>query len=108
MGAWWVVFRELVCHDMEGDFLLKQLEEEKTKLEEAKKLVSDLERDIVATKERMQVERDLHEGLIDRFEQLSKETANIMKENGAKAKKMKDQQKKDMKQLDKKTAKKKK
>lgn len=93
---------------MEDDFLLKQLEEEKAKLEEAKKLVSDLERDIVATKERMQVERDLHEGLIDRFEQLSKETANIMKENGARAKKLKDQQKKDMKQLDKKTAKKKK
>merc|ERR1712137_27192 len=98
MGA--VFFGSCAC-DMEDDFLIKQLEE-------AKKLVSDLERDIVATKERMQVERDLHEGLIDRFEQLSKETANIMKENGAKAKKMKDQQKKDMKQLDKKTAAKKK
>merc|ERR1712137_232923 len=105
MGA--VFFGSCAC-DMEDDFLIKQLEEEKAKLEEAKKLVSDLERDIVATKERMQVERDLHEGLIDRFEQLSKETANIMKENGAKAKKMKDQQKKDMKQLDKKTAAKKK
>ena len=89
---------------MEDDFLGDQLGEEKAKLEEAKKLLGDLERDIVATKERIQVERDHHESLLDQFEEISKDTTNIMKENSAKVKKMWGQSKKDVKSLDKKRA----
>ena len=58
-------------------------------------------RDIAATKERIQ-------SLLDQFEEISKDTTNIMKENSAKVKKMREQSKKDVKSLDKKRAVKKK
>lgn len=84
------------------DFLLQQIEEEKAKLEEAKKVCTDLEKDIENMKEQLVKERQQHETLLDRFDEISRDTANTMKENNAKVKKLKDQHKKDMKAEDKK------
>jgi predicted nuclease with TOPRIM domain len=87
---------------MEDDFLLQQLQEETNKLEEARKMVSDLEREVVEAKERIQVEREQQEALLDRFEELTRDCGITMKENYAKVKKIREQHKKDIKTADKK------
>lgn|SRR3990167_2663234 len=79
----------------ELDLLADQLTIEKRNLEEAKKLCSDLEKEIASVKERGVLEKDQHDVLLDRFDDLTRETANLMKENNAKVKKLREQHKKD-------------
>mgnify|MGYP005993940853 CR=1 FL=1 len=90
------------------DFILEQLEEEKKKLEDAKNTCQQLEQEISDMKEQLQKERQQHEILLDRFEEISRDTANTMKENNVKVKKLRDKHKKDMKAGEKKRSDKKK
>ena len=88
--------------------LTKQLKEEKAMLEEAKKLRDEIEKDVGLLKELLQSEKDTQDTLLDRFEELSRESSASMKENNTKVKKLRDQHKKDMKAQEKKKVDKKK
>ena len=84
------------------DILKQQLDEERSKHENAKKLLADLEQEIQNLEEQLNNEREENEKVVDKFEVLTREAATAMKDHNAKVKKLKEQLKKDQKAAEKK------
>ena len=85
---------------MEG--LEDQLNEEKAKCEEVKQLCTDLEREIESLKAQLVKEREKHDNILTKFDNLTRESATTLKDHNTKVKKLREHYKKELKATEKK------